>query len=341
MAGGSNLSRSRFAARVAALALTLMLAAACGSAPRELPGLDLAARVELVLDREKARLVQDLGHYALVFPVDQTELLAFMRQIRVFGDAPELVLGVVQGFESHGGGLLALLLEHWRPEERAAELSDRFAFESTAVSVPLSAIYASHLDQIFLPVPGNTPKIARMLFRVPGAQGVEADAYQFLGLLIEHEMDLERIWTNSQGQRLSGALLLDQARRYYLESRDTASEPEDHSNLHLVEVLLASSRRQGRDPEEIQRHFFEVELQRRDFDPEDEPLLLGHYAESLGHLVADPRVHWSSREKAQARDWLAWLEEGHFRDLEAIEPRHLTHLFLGLRLVDEHRARLE
>jgi hypothetical protein len=332
--------RTRIASRFLAL-LALIPAAACERAHPVVPEPDLEARVAAVLEREKARLVEDLGHYALVFSVEQEQLLAFMRQVRVFGDVDELVLGTAQGFESHGGGLLALLLELWRPEGRAAKLGDRFAFEASGAILPLSAIYASHRGQILLPAPLDTPQLARMLFRVPGVPPVEADAYQFLGLLLANEGDLERTWTNAQGQSLSVELVLDHARRHYLASRDSASEPVDHSNLHMVELLLAASRRAGDDPEPIQRRFFDVELQRRDFDPEDAALLLGHYTESLGRLVADPRVDWTGREKQLAIDWLGWLEATHFRDLDGIAPRHLTHLLLGLRLVRVYGPRIE
>ena len=332
--------RTQIATRfLALLAATPMVA--CDAAPPAVPAPDLAARVESVLEREKARLVEDLGHYALVFSVEQAQLLAFMRPVRVFGETHELVLGTAQGFEPHGGGLLALLLDLWRPEGRAAKLGDRFTFEASGATLPLSAIYASHRSQIFLPDSGNSPQLPRMRFRVPGAPVVEVDAYQFLGLLIEHETDLAKNWTNSLGQRLSVALLLEHARRFYLASRDSASEPKDHSGLHMVELLLAASRLRGDDPEPIQRHFLEVELARRDFDAKDAALLLGHYAESLGRLVADPRVVWTAQEKEQVNDWLGWLEETHFRDLDAIAPRHLTHLLLGLRLVRRYGPLLE
>jgi hypothetical protein len=339
---------------LAALLLASLAPAPAGAGapePAESPALALMARVESRLALERPSLVADLSHYGLVFPVAQAELLAYMRQIRVLGDGQELALGTAYGFESHGGGLLALLLDHWRPEGRPAALGDRFAFEANRASVALAAIYASHRAQIFLPVPGrardeiraelpDSPQLARMRFRLPGSAPVEADAYHFLELLAVHEVDLARAWTNSLGQRLSAELLLEHARRHYLSSGDTAAEPEDHSNLHLVEVLLAASRRRGRDPEEIQQRFLRVELMRREFSADDAELLLGHYVESLGRLLAEPRVRWSAAEAAQARDWLGWLERTHFEDLAAVAPRHLTHLLLGLRLVREHRARL-
>lgn len=331
------------------------VAVASGDAgPRSFPGARLEIQVEAHLDGDRASLKQNFGHYALVFPVEQSDLVAFMRQIRVFGRPGDLVLGTEYGVESHGGGVLALLFDLWRPENRAAKLDDRFRFEQNDASIPLAALYASLLNQVFQPVPGrtaaqidgalpDTPQLARVRMHLPGGGATETDAYHALGLLAVHEPDLEAVHTNALGQRLSAALLLDHARRYYLASRDAPAQPKDHSNLHLVEVLLAASRRTGRDPEEIQRHFLAVELQRRDFDPKDATELIGHHAESLGRLVADPRVRWSEAEREQARAWLEWLEETWFRDhdLRREEPEGLTHLLFGLRLIRENRSRLE
>lgn len=182
--------------------------------------------------------------------------------------------------------------------------------------------------------------LPRVRFRRPGGRHADVDAYQLLGLLVAREPDLAAPWTNHRGQRLDAALLLDHARRVYLTGTDTPGEPADHAHLHLVELLLAASRRTGADPEEIQRRFLAVELRRREFDPEDGSLVLAHYVESLGRLLADPRVRWSAGEREQARDWLAWVEARHFQELAREEPHRLTHLLLGLRLVDESRSRL-
>ena len=77
-----------------------------------------------------------------------------MKQIRVFGELGGLVLGTANGFESHGAGLLDLLFATWRPEGRAPRLDDTFWFETNRARLPLAALYASHRNQIFLPVPG-------------------------------------------------------------------------------------------------------------------------------------------------------------------------------------------
>jgi hypothetical protein len=293
----------------------------------------------------------NLGHYALVYPVEQADLTAFLRPIRVYGEPGDLHLGSEHGAEPHGGGILAFLLAWWRPEGRAAQLSDRYRFGLDDEGTPLAALYDSLHRQVYLPVAGRRleaiegalpadPVLPRVRFRRPGGGQADVDAYQLLGLLVTWEPDLEAPWTNPLGQRLDAALLLDHARRVYLTSTDTPGEPADHSHLHLVELLLAASRRTGADPEEIQQRLLAVELRRREFDPEDGSLVLAHYVESLGRLLADPRVRWSAGERAQARDWLAWVEAHHFRDLAREEPHRLTHLLLGLRLVDEHRARL-
>jgi hypothetical protein len=178
-----------------------------------------------------------------------------------------------------------------------------------------------------------------MRFRVPGAASGEVDAYHFLALLTANERDLSATWSNHLGQRLSAGLLLDHVRDFYLSSSDTPAEPADHSNLHLVEVLLNASRRRDQDPDAIKRHFLAVELRRDVFEPAHEMLLLGHYAESLGLLLADPRTRWSAAERSQVRAWLRRLDT-RFAALEAVESRHLSHLLRGLRLVREHADRL-
>lgn len=331
------------------LGLAALAAAAPSPVPDPAAGPGLAERVEARLAGQRDALRPLLGHYGLVFPVEEAELRAFMRPIRVFGEPGALVLGTAHGLESHGGGLLALLLEHWRPEDRPARLADRFSFEANRARLPLAALYASNRRQVFLPVAGrareeiagalpDAPVLPRMRFALPGMAPVETDAYRFLGVLAAHEPDLSAPWTNALGQRLTGALLLEHARGHYLATGDTPAEPEDHSNLHLVEVLLGAARRTGADPEPVKRRFLANELTRRVFEPADETLLLAHYAESLGLLAADPRTRWSPAEARRVRDWLAGLDTA-FRDLEGEEPRRLAHLLRGLRLLREHRAR--
>lgn len=305
-----------------------------------LPGRALAERVERQLVADRARLALSPSHYGLVFPIEQADLLAFMRQIRVYGDGREVVLGTDRGFESHGGGILALLLDHWRPGGRAAKLSDRFPFAGHPDGIPLSAIYTSALREIVLPETG----LPRVRFGASGALGpippVETDAYSLLRILATRAPDLDATWETFGGQRTSAAALLERAREHYLAGSDSPREPSDHSELHLVEVLLAASARLGSDPDPVKRRFLDVELERREFAPEDRTLLLGHYAESLGLLVADPRVHWSDADRRRVRDWLAWLEQTQFRSPERVPPRELAHLLRGLRLVGANEASL-
>lgn len=276
-----------------------------------------------------------------------------MAPVRVFGQGEdEWVLGTDHGFELHGGGVLALLLDHWRPDGRPATLDDAFPFARHGTSLPLAAIHAAQRRQVFLPVPGRPPTeidgalpdppvLARMRLPRPGGGAVEVDAYAFLRVLAVHARDLDAVWVNRVGQHLSAALLLEHARRHYLSTRDTRAEPQDHSELHLLEVLLPAGRRRGTAPEPLQQRFLRVELARRDFAPDDAGLMLGHYAQSLGRLLADERVRWSAEERARVRRWLRWLADAHFRDPAAEDPRALAHLLHGLRLVQAHRARLE
>jgi len=325
-------------------------ALASHAAPAEIPGRALAARVEAELARRPDPFANDPSHQLLVAPVSQPVLLEFMRQIRIFGTPDELVLGTAYGLETHGGGLLHLLLAAWRPDARAARMADAFRFEPNGADVPLAALYASLRQQVFLPVPGavtddiegalpDAPQLPRMRFRVAGLSPTEVDAYHFLRLMIAHEPDLAATWRNAIDQELSADRLLDHTRDFYLASRDTPAEPADHSRLHLVEILLEASRRREQPPDAIQRHFLAVELGRETFDPRDETLLLGHYTESLGLLLADPRTRWSENERRQVRAWLDRLD-ARFPALEDVPARRLAHLLRGLRLVGENAERL-
>lgn len=331
----------------------------------EFPGARLQRRLEVHLASEKAALRENLGHYGLVYEVTQAELERFMRQIVFQRDGEDVVLGVAHGAESHGGGVLALLLAHWKPGGRAARLDDRFRFEASGESLALAEIYASHRRQVFLPVPGklpgeirgeipSAPQLARMRmrFRTPqrGPESVETDAYSFLRLLAEHEGDLAQTFENRLGQRLSADLLLRHAWNHYLASRDGAAQRADHTFLHLPGLLLAYQRRKAQegpasaadlDPNRLKRRFLEVELARTSFEGEDWSEVLSHYAESLGFLLGEPAVGWEETEKEKVREWLRKLETERFPDLGGLEPGELCHLLAGLRQIERQSSKLD
>ena len=326
------------------------------------PGMQLRTRVEAHVQRQKEVLKADLAHYSLVFPIEPDAFDAYMQRVLLRFDGRDVVLGGAEGVESHGGGLLAFLFDHWRPNTRAAVLTDRFWFEANRSRLELAQIYRSHQHQIFLPVPGRnadaidgmlpeTPQLARMQLRsrapTGGVASVEADAYSFLRLLAEREEDLSRTWVNRLGQTLSADLLLSQAWDRYLAKSNPDDELADHSNLHLVEVLLAFSRRRAssampdtdrRDANEIKRRFLAVELRRTAFASDSWSLHVGHHLESLGRLLDDPRVAWSPDEKRQVKDWLRSLDKAADRDLDGAE---VAHFLKGLRSIEQHRAKLE
>jgi hypothetical protein len=322
------------------------------TAPGDFPGMQLRARLETHLEGQREALKSAPTHYTLVFELAQPDLLAFMEQLQVYWDGSGYVLGVAYGPESHGGGVLALLLDAWRPAGRRARLGDAFLFEANRRTLDLEKIYRSHKHQVFLPVPGRkagsiagelptTPQLPRMRFRYWTAEEpFETDAYRFLGVLLALESNPSATWTNHLGQELSLELLLQSARERYLTQHEIDAETEDHSRLHLVELLLASARRQGHGADDIKRRFLEVELAREAFEGEDGSEALAHYVESLGVLLADPSVSWKTIEKEQVKAWLLRLERDSFRDLGAVPLQHQAHLLRGLRLIDTHRDRL-
>jgi hypothetical protein len=256
--------------------------------------------------------------------------------------------------------VLEFLFRHWRPDGRAARPEDRFPF--LRAEVALVRILAGHRRQIFLPVPGrapeaiageipDTPQLARMRFLVEsetlGAVATERDAYSFLRLLVASEQDFGARWKNQLGQELSVDLLLRHAWRRYLEVPSAEAEREDHSALHLVEILLSYHHRgllQGTaaarpNPNALKRRFVAFELSRPVHETDDESLV--HYVESLGWLLADSHVSWSAEEGAQLKAWLQELEEERFPELAALEETHLAHLLGGLRRIGRHWNRLD
>lgn len=340
-------------AKIASGLLAAALAAGPGCAPDPPPATPLRERVEARLAALPTE-VGNLDHWALVREISQEELGAFMARIVVWRAGPDLALGSVDGVELHGAGVLRMLTRLWRPGGRAPRLDDRYPFASPREPLALSTLLDAYRRQVFLPVPGVAPEAlggrlpeAPQLARVrlgglgPGG-GRELDAYALLDLLVRYDEDPSVVWTNRLGQPLSTRRLLDQAWEHYLVPREPDAEAADHTYLHLVEVLLAWARREdvARDPEAIQRRLLGVELEREAFGAWDPTEALGHYAESLGLLVADPAVDWSEAERRQARAWLDGLEARGFDDLEAVPIQHLTHLLSGLRAVAAHAERL-
>jgi len=350
---------SRVLAWLCAVVLAASAARAHETAPAQgVPGASLQARAESYAISQQAAWRADLPHYALVFPIAAGDFDAYTAQLLLRFDGRDVVLGSAEGVEAHAGGLLAFLLANWRPDSRAAALTDRFWFASNHSRVALAQLYQSLERQIFLPVPGRTtdaidgrlpetPQLARvqLRYRAPtgGVVSQPSDAYSFLRLLAERESDLSRSWTNRLGQPLSAELLLSQAWAYYGERREPADELADHSNLHLVEVLLAFSRRrptsgaQALDPNQLKRRFLAVELPRTDVSRDVWILRVGHALESLGWLLEDARVAWSADERRQVNDWLRRLDRASEPALAGVE---VAHFVKGLRMIAAQRAKL-
>ena len=338
-------ARSR-GALCALLCLALVLGCSRERPHEDFPGMRLLADVEAELEDQRDELKPMLEHYGLVFPVEPADLEAFMKNVRVQGSGADLALGNELGVESHGGGYLRFLLDHWRPAGRPATLDDRFHFEADRRDIELRRFYDAGRQQIFLPYakPMEVPPLPRMLIRWQESPGktllVDSDSFKFLSVLIELEPDPARGWSNRQGQQLSVDGLMRRVRESYLVSRPSAAGPLDHSSLHLVELLVAYGRKvPGYDFAPIREHLLGVELAQPDLDPKVADTLRAHHAESLGHLLTAPGA-WSAADKERAKQWLRELEEKHFpRAPDAVEP--LSHLGRGLRLVREHRAVLE
>jgi len=324
--------------------LTLLLALsalACTSEPARIPGSALRARAEARLEAERPELLASPGHYGLVFEVPQPAFMRFMAQIYLHRAEGDIVPGSIDGVEAHGGGVLALIVDTWRPHGEAPGLDDVFPFSWG--SLALTELYRSHQRQVFLSSSGGLP---RLRFRIESKRGVdtrEADAYAFLATLLRFEDDLESEWTNRSGQSVTADRLLRSCWDRYRQERSPEEDSEDHSYLHLPGLLLAYGRHAGAglDVDAVKRRFMSQELRRRSFGRYAASEALGHYAEALGLLVSDAAVTWTAEEKSAARGWLGALEAGAFPDVEGAPLSHLAHLVHGLREIERNRSRLE
>lgn len=330
------------------LALALWLALAGCQRPDEFPAMALLERAEARLDDERELLRPRLGHYGLVFSISQAELAAFMTQIRVHGEGADLTLGVVRQPESHGGAVLALLLDHWRPEARLPRLDDRYPFEARPSGVDLQSLYDAYGQQIGLPKAGSD-QLPRMRFQFapsPNAvpldrRWVEADAFAFLGALIQFEPDPSRVWRNRVGQSISLDRLMTELRRGYLASEPPDREPDDHSVLHVVPLLVAyEAAFPGAGLEEVRDHFVarELAVKRGGSGPFDEVQV--HRMEALGALVSAEGLAWSEQDYARVSDWLRGLGPG-TETVAETQLNHLTHLTKGLRALRDSWHRLD
>ena len=146
--------------------------------PQPVAGGELRARVEARVLQEQVPLRESIGHYGLLFDVDQEHLGRFMRQIVLRRGGLDIVPGSQYSLELHGGGVLGILVDYWRPHGRPPQLEDRFPFSWSTRPIALAEIYQSHRKQIFLPVPGLTtdeidgqipdsPQLPRMRFWFP------------------------------------------------------------------------------------------------------------------------------------------------------------------------------
>jgi hypothetical protein len=333
------------------LAGAALLACPAEPPPPELPSAALLARAEQRLETERAALADAIGHYGLVHEIPDAMLARFMAQIVVHRAGDDRAFGARHGLELHGGGVLGLLVEHWRPDGRRARPDDRYPFAWSPEPVALAGPYGDYRSQLFLPVPGvataaidgrlpDAPALARVRF---GAR--DLDAYALLRVLLRFEPDLDAAWTNRVGQRLRARLVLEQLRDHYLVDRGADVEGRDHSYLHAVEVLLAFAereRREGGAPDlaPLQQRLLDVELRRTRFGPLAPSEALGHHVEALGLLLEQPGLAWSDVDQRRVLDWLAGLEARGFDPIESVPVEHLAHLVRGLRKIETNRSRL-
>ena len=329
-------STLRSLAALAALGCGLLAACDRPLAGAAAPGAELRARLERFLADRRAELESHPDHLGLVFPVDSDRLVETLARVGYERDGEDFVLASGEISEPHGGGVLSLLLDQWRPDGRAATLEDRFTFRPNRSDLALRQLYDGYKRQVYLP-PGEG-MLPRMRFRFPqGGKVMETDAFKFLRVLIANEPDPAIPWTNHSDQTLSVDRLAHALESAQERLHESDAEPEDHSTLHLVELLLAyHGRWPGRvDPDAIRDRFLAYAITPNVIrNGTDE--VLAHHVESLGRLLANADIRWTKDQRRQVATWLGTLEDERFEALTNVPVQELCHLLLGLRLVEEH-----
>ena len=145
--------------------------------------------------------------------------------------------------------------------------------------------------------------------------------------------------------QISTAGLFHHVWDHYVIARSAAEEFADHSYLHLVEILIAYNSRLEqnlrRDPNGLKRRLLTVELERIEYGGYEASEALGHYVESLGFLLADQDVNWTTAEKIKIRAWLRDLEMNRLAEIDDAPVQHLAHLLRGLRRIEANADRLQ
>lgn len=341
--------------------IALGLASGCslGHTTLPVPGAELRERIEVRLARQQTELSRSLGHYARVYDVQPKEVTRFLLDVYPRSEGEDLIMGGLGGIELHGGGVLEIMATLWQPGGRPARLSDTYSFAARPGGILLRDIYDSLRRQLFLPVPNlspeqidgtlpSAPALARLRVqhRENGRlQTTELDAFNSLLLLLRFEHDIDAQWTNALGQNLTTRTLMEATWDHALLPRTAQEEFSDHSNVHLVEVLLGYHRRlppqERRDLNELKLRLLEIEFTRRDYGPMEPSEAWGHTVEALGLLLAEPDLHWSEIEKADVRHWLSDLELNRMAQIDEVPLPHLAHFWRGLTLIQAHAARLQ
>lgn len=322
--------------------------------------LRLKSNVELMLNERKTELASDISHFGLVFQPTQEMLRGSLQQVEAREHRGGFVLTRSQYFnpenfparESHGGTFLYQLLRFWQPENRKADLQDRYVFANGPYR--LEDIYTAHRKQVFLPpkqagAPSPYPAMVLPFASADGKTIVEAaDSYQVLLLIIENTPgeDLGKPWVNLINQTLSVDLLIEQVRRAYLEDRQRGTLSGDHTSYHVMEIVVTHAQKSltGSNLQQVTKRFLDVELSETDL-LENETVrhgLLSHYIQSLGYLLSYERLELTREEKVQIKRWLEKLEDYFPGKLDQLKDVHeLAHVLHGLRLVQEHEHKLQ
>jgi hypothetical protein len=127
--------------RIGVVVVLVALGVGCAEAPPS-PDTERARFLERVVESiDRRRDALGPKHEGLVFALDPAVLMAALEPVGFVVADDSFVLATRAGPEPHGGGILALLLRHWKPDGRGAGVSDSFWFSPNRASLPLERLY--------------------------------------------------------------------------------------------------------------------------------------------------------------------------------------------------------
>lgn len=309
---------------------------------------EVVAFLEVVVQAEMAAGMWDLSHQANLRRLTPGELQEMLNGgIGCIAAAT----GCILHDETHGAVALNILsLQGGIGPYKPLPIEEHTEHSMRVVGVEYVSVLQlleGYKYSITLPPPTDRTQLPRIdaqdgSGRMTGKRYL--DAYQFLAaamrLIPVGAWDIP--WITHTGDTLTFRALMDRVADTYLHHYQWTESVPDHGFLHLPALLARYYALAGQDPNIVKRAFLARELTavlgKR---LEGQSLsVVGHLTESLGALLAEPKVMWRDAEASMVRAWIQKVK-AYVQTLDpAAVDDECAHLLKGLRLMAQHAAKI-